>query len=151
RAAAKQVAALAAEEATQQLAAARDLANDVALKTAPSDPDMKMRGATGEGDRKTPGLGSAAEDAKSLKDVLENTASAGKPSDADAARKAAGLLRQENLADAIARLEKPSVGGDRSERKDLADRIAAGNEPVPPQYKDLVERYLRALSAGGSK
>ena len=31
------------------------------------------------------------------------------------------------------------------------DRIAAGNEAVPPQYKDLVERYLRALSAGGSK
>ena len=31
------------------------------------------------------------------------------------------------------------------------DRIAGGNEAVPPQYKDLVERYLRALSAGGTK
>jgi hypothetical protein len=252
RAAAKQVAALAAEEGTQQLAAARDLANDVALKAAPPDPDRKMPLG--------PGLGSAAEDAKSLKDVLDNLAASGKPADADAARKAAGLLRQENLPDAIARLEKPGAGGDRAERKDLADRfaalgqkldeayreavaprleeiarlereandleqkvarageedwrrlrqqgaqllarleeagldalvnddfraglgntpagpaafgrgvtllharlvaklqefvagdrIAAGNESVPPQYKDLVERYLRALSAGGSK
>jgi len=31
------------------------------------------------------------------------------------------------------------------------DRTASGNEAVPPEYKDLVERYLRALSAGGSK
>jgi hypothetical protein len=260
RAAAKQVAALAAEEGTQQLAAARDLANDVALETAPPDPDRKMPGAGGAGDRDTRNLGSAAEDAKSLKDVLENLAASGKPSDADAARKAAGVLRQENLPDAIARMEKLGVGGDRAERKDLADRFAAlgqkldeayresvaprleeiarlereaneleqqtaragdedwrrlrqqgaqllarleeagldalvnddfraglgnaltgreafgrgitllharlvtklqefvavdriagGNEPVPPQYKDLVERYLRALSAGGPK
>ena len=31
------------------------------------------------------------------------------------------------------------------------DRFASGNEAVPPEYKDLVERYLRTLSAGGSK
>src|SRR5947208_3112294 len=103
------------------------------MKAAPRDPDRRTLGGTGEGDGKTPGLGSAAEDAKSLKDVLENLAGSGKAADADAARKAAGLLRQENLADAIARMEKPGVGGDRAERK------------------DLVERYLRALSAGGSK
>jgi hypothetical protein len=32
-----------------------------------------------------------------------------------------------------------------------ADRLATGNEPVPPEYKDLVERFLRTLSAGSSK
>ncbi|HEY2911037.1 MAG TPA: hypothetical protein VGI99_12370, partial [Gemmataceae bacterium] len=31
------------------------------------------------------------------------------------------------------------------------ERTASGNEAVPPEYRDLVERYLRALSAGGSK
>ena len=31
------------------------------------------------------------------------------------------------------------------------DRFTTGNEAVPPEYKDLVDRYLRALSAGGSK
>src|SRR5206468_922784 len=44
RTAAKQVAALAAAEAAQQLAAARDLANEIALQTAPADP-MKTPGA----------------------------------------------------------------------------------------------------------
>jgi hypothetical protein len=146
RAAAKQVAALAAEEATQQLAAARDLANDVALKTAPPDPDRKMPGTGGEGDSKTQGLGSAPEDAKSLKDVLENIAASGKPSDADAARKAAGLLRQENLADAIARLEKPGVGGDRAERKDLADRFAAMGQKLDEAYRESVAPRLEAIA-----
>src|SRR5205085_5470817 len=55
---AKQVAALAAEEAAQQIAAARDMANDVALQTAPADPAQKTPGAgSGEGDKKMPGLG----------------------------------------------------------------------------------------------
>ena len=31
------------------------------------------------------------------------------------------------------------------------DRLASGNEAVPPEYRDLVERYLRALSAGSTK
>jgi hypothetical protein len=31
------------------------------------------------------------------------------------------------------------------------DRFSAGNEAVPPEYKDLVDRYLRALSAGSTK
>jgi hypothetical protein len=31
------------------------------------------------------------------------------------------------------------------------DRFATGNEAVPPEYKDLVDRYLRALSAGSTK
>ena len=42
--AAKQVAALAAEEAARQIAAARDLANDVAMQTAPAE-NMKNPGA----------------------------------------------------------------------------------------------------------
>src|SRR5262249_48983718 len=37
RLASKQVAALAAEEVAQQIAAARDMANDIALQTAPTD------------------------------------------------------------------------------------------------------------------
>src|SRR5262249_19572683 len=80
----KQVAALAAEEAAQQIAAGRDMANEVAQQAAPGDPmknagprkgedDKKMPGA-GSGksgdDKKMPGLGNAAEQAKSLKDVL---------------------------------------------------------------------------------
>src|SRR5262249_46692669 len=31
------------------------------------------------------------------------------------------------------------------------DRFITGNEAVPPEYKDLVDRYLRALSAGSTK
>ena len=31
------------------------------------------------------------------------------------------------------------------------DRFTTGNEAVPPEYKDLVDRYLRALSAGSTK
>jgi hypothetical protein len=31
------------------------------------------------------------------------------------------------------------------------DRFATGNEAVPPEYKDLVDQYLRALSAGSTK
>jgi hypothetical protein len=30
------------------------------------------------------------------------------------------------------------------------DRFTTGNEAVPPEYKDLVDRYLRALSAGNT-
>ena len=31
------------------------------------------------------------------------------------------------------------------------DRFTTGNEAVPPDYRDLVDRYLRALSAGTKK
>ena len=31
------------------------------------------------------------------------------------------------------------------------DRFSTGNEAVPPEYKDLVDQYLRALSAGSRK
>jgi hypothetical protein len=31
------------------------------------------------------------------------------------------------------------------------DRFTTPNEAVPPEYKDLVDRYLRALSAGRTK
>jgi hypothetical protein len=85
RLASKQVAALAAEEAAQQIAAARDLANDIALQTAPTE--SKQPGA-GSGEKgKLPGLGNAAEQAKTLKDVMEQIA--GRPAEeaADAARK----------------------------------------------------------------
>jgi hypothetical protein len=146
RAAAKQVAALAAEEAAQQLAAARDLANDVALQTAPPDPDRKTPGAGGEGDGKMPGIGAAAEDAKSLKDVLENLAGSGRAADADAARKAAGLLKQENLPDAVERLQKPGVGGDRAERKDLADRFAALGQKLDEAYREAVAPRLEEIA-----
>jgi hypothetical protein len=146
RAAAKQVAALAAEEAAQQLAAARDLANDVAMQAAPPDPGRKTPGGAGEGDGKMPGLGSAAEDARSLKDVLENLAGSGKAADADAARKAAGLLKQENLPDAIERLEKPGAGGDRAERKDLADRFAALGQKLDEAYRDAVAPRLEEIA-----
>jgi hypothetical protein len=32
-----------------------------------------------------------------------------------------------------------------------SDRVTKGDEAVPPEYKDLVDRYLRALSAGTTK
>jgi hypothetical protein len=231
RAAAKQVAALAAAEAVQQLAAARDLANEIAMQTAPDDA-MKNPGAGSGNDGKLPGLGSAAEQAKTLKDVLENLAGLSAEGDAEAARKAADRfaalgqkldrayrevvaprleeiarlereanaleqraaaagdaadfrrLRQQS-AEFVERLENAGLGhlageelrsalktglggaGRDSFSRGIAttharltaklqefldgERTASGNEAVPPEYRDLVERYLRALSAGGSK
>jgi hypothetical protein len=147
RAAAKQVAALAAEEAAQQLAAARDLANDVALQTAPPDPDQKIPGGeAGEGGGKMSRLGSAASDAKSLKEVLETVAGSGKATDADIARKAAGLLKQENLADAIDRMEKPGAVRDRAERKDLSDRFAALSQKLDEAYREAVAPRLEEIA-----
>jgi hypothetical protein len=106
RTAGKQVAALAAEEAAQQLAAARDLANDVAMQAAAADPTRPtgpgagtgkgepmpgaksgadkgkaepMPGAKSGADKGDPmsGLKTAAENAKTLKDVLEQIAGSG--------------------------------------------------------------------------
>jgi Domain of unknown function (DUF4175) len=162
---AKQVAALAAEEAAQQIAAARDIANDVARETAPADPmkspgagnaegDKKMPGAgkgeqdkkMGEEDKKMPGLGNAAEQAKTLKDVLEQIAGSGSEGAAEAARKVGALLKQEDLTAAIARLEKPGVGSDRGERQDLADRFAALGQKLDQAYRETIAPRLEELA-----
>jgi hypothetical protein len=143
RAAAKQVNALAAEEAAQQLAAARDLANEIAAMAAPTD--MKTPGIGGSGDGKMPGLGTAAEQAKTLKDVLENLAGSTAEGDADAARKAAGILKQEDIKAAIDRLEKPGAGDDKGERQDLADRFAALGQKLDQAYREVVAPRLEEI------
>jgi hypothetical protein len=143
---AKQVAALAAEEAAQQIAAARDTANDVALQTAPDDPMMKTGAGNGETDKKMPGLGNAAEQAKTLKDVMEQIAGSGSEGAAEAARKIAKLLKQEDLAAAIARLEKPSVGDDRGERHDLAERFAALGQKLDQAYRETIAPRLEEIA-----
>ncbi len=146
RLAAKQVAALAAEEAAQQIAAARDLANDVALQTAPAEP-MKNPGAgNGEGEKKMPGLGNAAEQAKTVKDVLEQIAGSGAEEATDAARKVGGVLKQEDLKAASERLEKPGAGDDRSERQDLADRFAALGQKLDQIYRETIAPRLEELA-----
>ena len=144
RTAAKQVGALAAAEAAQQLAAARDHANEVAAQAAPAEP-MATPGAGGEGEGKLPGLGNAAEQAKSLKDVLEKLAGSGAEADADAARKAGGLLKAEDLAAAIARLEKAGAGADKGERQDLADRFAALGQKLDQAYRETVAPRLEEV------
>ncbi len=196
RLAAKQVAALAAEEAAQQIAAARDIANDVALQTAPGDPmqnsgaggkadekkpdaktpgagsndkdekkpdakmpgagdkgedakksDPKMPGAGNKGeDEKKPGLENAAEQAKTLKDVMEQIAGSGSEGAADAARKVAGLLKKEDLNAAIERLEKPGVGDDRGERQDLSARFAALGQKLDQAYRETIAPRLEELA-----
>jgi hypothetical protein len=160
RVAAKQVQALAQEEAAQQLAAARDLANDVALKTAPregadgmgnSDDDKnKKKNQPGMGDGEKgdmmPGLGMAAEQAKSLKDVLEKIAGGGSENSAEAAKRAGELLAGENLQAAIERLEKPGAGGDKAERQDLAERFAALGQKLDQAYRELVAPRLEELA-----
>jgi hypothetical protein len=179
RLAAKQVAALAAEEAAQQIAAARDIANDVALQTAPGDPmqksgvggsadekkpdtkmpgggnkaedekkpDAKMPGAGKKGeDEKKPGLENAAEQAKTLKDVMEQIAGSGSEGAADAARKVAGLLKKEDLNNAIERLEKPGVGDDRGERQDLSERFAALGQKLDQAYRETIAPRLEDLA-----
>jgi hypothetical protein len=146
RLAAKQVAALAAEEAALQIAAARDLANDVALQTAPGDGMKKSGAGKGEGDKKMPGLGNAAEQAKTLKDVLEQIAASGSEGSADAARKVAGLLKQEDLKAAIARLEKPGAGKDRGERQDLAERFAALGQKLDQVYRETIAPRLEEIA-----
>lgn len=147
RNAAKQVAALAAEEAAQQLAAARDLANEIAALAAPAD-DTRNGGGAGGGDPKVPlpGLGGAAEQARTLKDVLENLAGSGVAADAEAARKAAGVLKGEDLKDAIERLEKPGAGDDKTERQDLADRFAALGQKLDQAYRETVAPRLEEIS-----
>jgi hypothetical protein len=143
RLASKQVAALAAEEVAQQIAAARDLANDVALQTAPTD--SKQPGA-GRGEKgKLPGLGEAAEQARTLKDVMEHIAGQGSEEAADAARKVGALLKEEDLKAAIERLEKPGVGKDRGERQDLAERFAALGQKLDRAYRETIAPRLEEL------
>jgi hypothetical protein len=146
RLAAKQVAALAAEEAAQQIAAARDLANDIAQQTAPADPMNNSGGANGASEKKMPGLGDAAEQAKSLKDVMEHIAGSGAEGAADAARKVGGLLKQEDLAAAITRLEKPGAGDDRGERQDLTERFAALGQKLDQAYRETIAPRLEELA-----
>jgi hypothetical protein len=146
RLAAKQVAALAAEEIAQQIAAARDMANDVALQTAPADPNRKGGSGNGDSDKKMPGLGNAAEQVKSLKDVLEQIAGSAPESAADAARKVGGLLKQEDLEAAIKRLEKPGAGEDRAERQDLAERFAALGQKLDQAYRDTIAPRLEEIA-----
>lgn len=144
RTASKQVGALAAEEAAQQLAAARDLANEIAAMAAPSE--MKTPGPGGAGEEKKPGLGGAAEQAKTLKDVLENLAGSKAEGDADAARKAAGILKNEDLKSAIERLEKAGAGDDKGERQDLADRFGALGQKLDQAYREAVAPRLEEIS-----
>jgi hypothetical protein len=144
RLASKQAAALAAEEVAQQIAAARDLANDVALQTAPTD--SKQPGA-GKGEKGIlPGIGDAAEQAKTLKDVLEHIAGQGAEEAADAARKVGALLKQEDLKAAIERLEKPGAGNDRGERQDLAERFAALGQKLDRAYRETIAPRLEELA-----
>jgi hypothetical protein len=143
---AKQVEALAAEEAAQQIAAARDIANDVALQTAPGD-DRKNPGAgNGPEEKKMPSLGNAAEKAKTVKDVLEQIAGSGSEGAADAARKVAGIMKQEDLAAAIARLEKQGTEGDRGERQDLTERFAALGQKLDQAYRETIAPRLEELA-----
>jgi hypothetical protein len=146
RNAAKQVAALAADEAAQQLAAARDIANDIALRTAPPvDPKAVGIGNSGEA-TKLPGLGDAAEQAKTLKDLLENLAGSTVASDAEAARKAGGILKSEDLDAAIQRLKKPGAGDDKGERQDLADRFAALGQKLDQAYRETIAPRLEEIA-----
>jgi hypothetical protein len=99
-----------------------------------------------------PGLGGAAEQAKTLKDVLENLAGSGAASDADAARKAAEILKQEDLAAAIGRLDKleksdkPAAGDDKAERQDLAERFAALGQKLDQAYREAIAPRLEELA-----
>src|SRR5262249_46371770 len=142
------VAALAAEEAAQQLAAARDLANEIAMQTAPPDPKRNpgVGNALGERLVPLPGLRGAAEQAKTLKDVLEKLAGSSAEADAEAARKAGGLLKQEDLGAAIARMEKPGAGDDKGERQDLADRFAALGQKLDQAYREVVAPRLEEIA-----
>jgi hypothetical protein len=157
RQASKQVAALAAEEAAQQIAAARDLANDIALQTAPTDSKQSGTGkgeekgklpGTGDGEEKgkMPGLGSAAEEAKTLKDVMEQIAGRGSEEAADAARKVGALLKAEDLKAAIERLEKPGAGEDRAERQDLSERFAALGQKLDQAFREAIAPRLEELA-----
>jgi hypothetical protein len=146
RLAAKQVAALAAEEAAQQIAAARDIANDIALQAAPADFWKAPGAGTSEADKKMPSLVNASEQAKTLKDVLELIAGSESETAADLAQRIAGLLQQENLAAAIARLEKPSTQDDRAERQDLADRFGALSRRLDEIYRETIAPRLEELA-----
>jgi hypothetical protein len=143
-AAGKQVAALAADEAAKQLAATRDLSNEVAALVATDDPNRPGAGGTGE-DNKS-GLGGAGEQAKTIKDVLEAVAGSKAEGDADAARSAAAVLKSEDLDAAIKRLNKPGAGMDAAERKDLADRFAALGQKLDQAYREAVAPRLNELA-----
>jgi hypothetical protein len=88
----------------------------------------------------------AAENAKTLKDVLEKLAGSAAEGDAEAARKATAILKSEDLAAAITRLEKPGVGNDKGERQDLADRFAAVGQKLDQAYREIVAPRLEEIA-----
>jgi hypothetical protein len=145
RQASKQVGALAAEEVAQQIAAARDLANDIALQTAPTD-SKKPGTGSGEEKAKLPGLGDAAEEAKTLKDVLEQIAGRGTEEAGDAARKVGGLLKGEDLKAAVERLEKAGAEAEKGERQDLSERFAALGQKLDQAYREAIAPRLEELA-----
>src|SRR5207248_7307063 len=73
-------------------------------------------------------------------------AGSGAEADAEAARKAAALLKSEDLANAIARLEKPGAAGDRGERQDLADRFGALGQKLDQAYREVVAPRLEEIA-----
>src|SRR5262249_57898893 len=62
------------------------------------------------------------------------------------ARKVGALLKREDLAAAIARLEKPGVGADRAERQDLAERFAALGQKLDQAYRETIAPRLEELA-----
>jgi hypothetical protein len=146
RLAAKHVAALAAEEAAQQIAAARDLANEVALQTALPEDAMNPDAGSSQTNKKMPSMGGAAEQAKSLLDVLEQIAGSRSEAAAEAVRKVGSLLKQESLPAAIARLEKAGAGNDRSERHDLSERFAALGQKFDQIYREAIAPRLEEIA-----
>ena len=93
-----------------------------------------------------PGLANTAEQAKTLKDVLEQIAGSGSEAAADVVPRIAGLLQQENLAAAITRLEKLSTKDDRAERQDLADRFGALSRKLDEVYRETIAPRLEELA-----
>jgi hypothetical protein len=81
-----------------------------------------------------------------VKDLLEKLAGSAAEGDAEAARKAGAILKQEDLAAAIARLEKPGVADDRGERQDLADRFAALGQKLDQAYRETVAPRLEEIA-----
>jgi hypothetical protein len=56
------------------------------------------------------------------------------------------MLKQEDLAAAIKRLEKPGTAGDRGERQDLAERFAALGQKLDEAYRELIAPRLEELA-----
>jgi hypothetical protein len=77
--------------------------------------------------------------------VLEKLAGSGAEGDAEAARKAGGILKSENLDAVIQRLEKPGAGDDKGERQDLADRFGSLGQKLDQAYRETVAPRLEEI------